>query len=49
MIAHRLETILMAKRVFRLDAGKLEEVTRSSHLGGQHMAWGSSFDCHGKQ
>ncbi|KAL6273422.1 hypothetical protein ACE6H2_024114 [Prunus campanulata] len=49
VIAHRLETILMAKRVFRLDAGKLEEVTRSSHLGGQHMAWGSSFDCHGKQ
>ncbi|CAL9026406.1 unnamed protein product [Prunus brigantina] len=49
VIAHRLETILMAKRVFRLDAGKLEEVTRSSILGGQHMAWGSSFDCHCKQ
>ncbi|KAK1276213.1 hypothetical protein QJS04_geneDACA011750 [Acorus gramineus] len=30
VIAHRLETVLMADRVFRLDGGKLEEVTHSS-------------------
>ncbi|KAK1288867.1 hypothetical protein QJS10_CPB19g00403 [Acorus calamus] len=30
VIAHRLETVLMADRVFRLDRGKLEEVTHSS-------------------
>lgn len=38
MIAHRLETILMAKRVFLLGDGKLEEVTRSSLLAGQHVS-----------
>lgn len=41
VIAHRLETILMAKRVFLLGDGKLEEVTRSSLLAGQHVSWGS--------
>lgn len=35
VIAHRLETVLMAKRVLRLENGKLEEVNRSSLLGGQ--------------
>ncbi|XP_038906373.1 ABC transporter B family member 29, chloroplastic [Benincasa hispida] len=30
VIAHRLETILMAKRVFILDGGKLEELPRSA-------------------
>ncbi|KAM1196926.1 hypothetical protein ACFX2I_008592 [Malus domestica] len=38
VIAHRLETILMAKRVFLLGDGKLEEVTRSSLLAGQHVS-----------
>uniref|UniRef100_A0A2N9GLP0 ABC transporter domain-containing protein n=1 Tax=Fagus sylvatica TaxID=28930 RepID=A0A2N9GLP0_FAGSY len=36
VIAHRLETVLMAKRVFLLDDGKLEELTRSTLLGGHH-------------
>ncbi|KAM7526043.1 hypothetical protein LguiA_015945 [Lonicera macranthoides] len=35
VIAHRLETILMAERVFHLDGGKLTELSRSS-LGGRH-------------
>lgn len=30
VIAHRLETVLMAKRVFILDGGKLEEIPRSA-------------------
>lgn len=33
VIAHRLETVLMAKRVFLLDDGKLEELNRSALLG----------------
>lgn len=32
VIAHRLETVLMADRVFLLDGGKLEEVEKSSLL-----------------
>ncbi|XP_059463489.1 ABC transporter B family member 29, chloroplastic isoform X1 [Corylus avellana] len=36
VIAHRLETVLMAKRVFLLRDGKLEELTRSTLLGGHH-------------
>lgn len=40
MIAHRLETVLMAKRVFLLKDGKLEELTRSNLLGGQHVSMG---------
>ncbi|KAM3737436.1 hypothetical protein ACB098_09G055600 [Castanea mollissima] len=36
VIAHRLETVLMAKRVFLLDDGKLEELNRSTLLGGSH-------------
>lgn len=32
MIAHRLETILMADRIFLLENGKLEEVTRTALL-----------------
>lgn len=40
MIAHRLETVLMAKRVFLLNDGKLEEVTRSNLLDGQHVSMG---------
>lgn len=36
VIAHRLETVLMAKRVFLLRDGKLEELTRSALLGGHH-------------
>lgn len=35
VIAHRLETVLMAKRVFLLDDGKLEELNRSALLGGK--------------
>ncbi|KAI4300487.1 hypothetical protein L6164_033861 [Bauhinia variegata] len=34
VIAHRLETVLMAKRVFHLDNGKLEELPRSTMLSG---------------
>ncbi|XP_068656810.1 ABC transporter B family member 29, chloroplastic isoform X2 [Aristolochia californica] len=33
VIAHRLETVRMADRVFLLDGGKLEEIPRSSLLG----------------
>ncbi|KAM5559422.1 ABC transporter B family member 29, chloroplastic [Rosa sericea] len=40
VIAHRLETVLMAKRVFLLSDGKLEELTRSDLLGGQHVSMG---------
>lgn len=40
VIAHRLETVLMAKRVFLLNDGKLEEVTRSNLLDGQHVSMG---------
>lgn len=36
VIAHRMETVLMAKRVFLLDDGKLEELNRSTLLGGSH-------------
>ncbi|XP_015161484.1 ABC transporter B family member 29, chloroplastic isoform X3 [Solanum tuberosum] len=35
VIAHRLETVLMAERVFLLDDGYLQEVPRSSLLDGQ--------------
>ncbi|KAJ9181376.1 hypothetical protein P3X46_009513 [Hevea brasiliensis] len=41
VIAHRLETVMMAKRVFILDGGKLEELT-SSNLFGGHSNSGSS-------
>ncbi|XP_028795544.1 ABC transporter B family member 29, chloroplastic isoform X4 [Neltuma alba] len=34
IIAHRMETVRMAKRVFLLDRGKLEELPRSTILGG---------------
>ncbi|KAA8518567.1 hypothetical protein F0562_016041 [Nyssa sinensis] len=36
VIAHRLETVLMAERVLLLDDGKLQELTRSSLLVGHH-------------
>ena len=32
VIAHRLETVLMADRIFKLDGSKLEEVERSAFL-----------------
>ncbi|XP_059668711.1 ABC transporter B family member 29, chloroplastic isoform X4 [Cornus florida] len=35
VIAHRLETVLMAERVLLLNDGKLQELTRSSLLVGQ--------------
>ncbi|GAA0158528.1 ATP-binding cassette [Lithospermum erythrorhizon] len=35
VIAHRLETVLMAERIFCIDDGKLNEVPRSSFLGDQ--------------
>ncbi|XP_010931129.1 ABC transporter B family member 29, chloroplastic isoform X1 [Elaeis guineensis] len=40
IIAHRLDTILMADRVLLLDRGKLEEVSKSSLLAqdGQHAS-----------
>ncbi|GAB4833374.1 ABC transporter B member 29, chloroplastic [Ancistrocladus abbreviatus] len=34
IIAHRLETVLMAKRVFCLNNGRLEEISQSSLVGG---------------
>ncbi|KAJ0089023.1 hypothetical protein Patl1_32539 [Pistacia atlantica] len=36
VIAHRLETIMMAKRVFLLNEGKLEELNRSTLLSSKH-------------
>ncbi|XP_058204903.1 ABC transporter B family member 29, chloroplastic [Rhododendron vialii] len=36
VIAHRLETVLMAERVFLLDDGKLRELKHSALLGGKH-------------
>ncbi|CAN7069788.1 unnamed protein product [Brassica rapa subsp. trilocularis] len=33
VIAHRLETVMMAQRVFLLEKGKLKELSRSSLLG----------------
>ncbi|KAE9465593.1 hypothetical protein C3L33_02499, partial [Rhododendron williamsianum] len=36
VIAHRLETVLMAERVFLLDDGKLRELKHSAVLGGKH-------------
>lgn len=36
VISHRLETVMMAKRIFLLDNGKLEELPRSTMLNG-HM------------
>ncbi|XP_027364890.1 ABC transporter B family member 29, chloroplastic isoform X3 [Abrus precatorius] len=35
VISHRLETVMMAKRVFLLDNGKLKELPRSTMLDGQ--------------
>ncbi|XP_030443609.1 LOW QUALITY PROTEIN: ABC transporter B family member 29, chloroplastic [Syzygium oleosum] len=35
VIAHRLETVLMANRIFTLNDGRLQELTRSSLLGGR--------------
>ncbi|XP_024019685.1 ABC transporter B family member 29, chloroplastic [Morus notabilis] len=37
VIAHRLETVLMAKRVFLLDNGKLEELSHSALLSDRHV------------
>ncbi|RDX92815.1 ABC transporter B family member 29, chloroplastic, partial [Mucuna pruriens] len=34
VISHRLETVMMAKRVFLLDNGKLKELSRSTMLDG---------------
>ncbi|XP_022767059.1 ABC transporter B family member 29, chloroplastic isoform X3 [Durio zibethinus] len=36
VIAHRLETILMADRIFLLQDGKLQELARSTFLAGHH-------------
>ncbi|KAL9428108.1 hypothetical protein AB3S75_030159 [Citrus x aurantiifolia] len=36
VIAHHLETVMMAKRVFLLDNGKLEELNWSTLLGSNH-------------
>ncbi|OMO68345.1 hypothetical protein COLO4_29711 [Corchorus olitorius] len=42
VIAHRLETVLMADRVFRLQDGKLEELTRSTLLAGHQNSLSST-------
>ncbi|GKC64120.1 ABC transporter B family member 29, chloroplastic, partial [Tanacetum coccineum] len=42
VIAHRLETVLMAERVFLLSEGKLQEISRSSLLVAQHDSLASS-------
>ncbi|KAH1227956.1 hypothetical protein AAZX31_10G069000 [Glycine max] len=36
VISHRLETVMMAKRVFLLDNGKLKELPQSTLLDGHH-------------
>lgn len=36
VIAHRLETVLMADRVFLLENGRLEEIDRSTLVDGRH-------------
>ncbi|CAI9097716.1 OLC1v1034188C1 [Oldenlandia corymbosa var. corymbosa] len=38
VIAHRLETVLMAKRILHLNDGKLEELSRSSVLAAQRSS-----------
>ncbi|XP_071689370.1 ABC transporter B family member 29, chloroplastic [Rutidosis leptorrhynchoides] len=42
VIAHRLETVLMAERVFSINDGKLQEIPRSSLLVAQHDSLASS-------
>lgn len=42
VIAHRLETVLMASRIFLLDDGSLHELNRSALLGGQQESLASS-------
>ncbi|KAJ9543612.1 hypothetical protein OSB04_023319 [Centaurea solstitialis] len=42
VIAHRLETVLMAERVFLLNDGKLQEISRSSLLVAQDDSLASS-------
>lgn len=42
VIAHRLETVLMADRIFLLSDGKLKELSRSSLLVDQHDSLSSS-------
>ncbi|KAI3667552.1 hypothetical protein L6452_42617 [Arctium lappa] len=42
VIAHRLETVLMAERVFLLNDGKMQEMSRSSLLVAQHDSLASS-------
>ncbi|KAL2323071.1 hypothetical protein Fmac_027450 [Flemingia macrophylla] len=36
VISHRLETVMMANRVFLLDKGKLKELSRSTILDGHN-------------
>ncbi|XP_076923692.1 ABC transporter B family member 29, chloroplastic-like [Bidens hawaiensis] len=42
VIAHRLETVLMAERIFLLNEGKVEEISRSSLQDGPHDSLASS-------
>lgn len=41
VIAHRLETVLMAQRILLLDDGKLQELSRSSLIDAQHASLAS--------
>ncbi|XP_027072655.2 ABC transporter B family member 29, chloroplastic [Coffea arabica] len=41
VIAHRLETVLMAQRILLLDDGKLQELSRSSLIDAQHTSLAS--------
>ncbi|TXG58246.1 hypothetical protein EZV62_016075 [Acer yangbiense] len=42
VIAHRLETVMMAKRVLLLENGKLEELNRSTLMGSHYNSLASS-------
>ncbi|KAK6139846.1 hypothetical protein DH2020_026421 [Rehmannia glutinosa] len=48
VIAHRLETILMAERIFLLNDGKLQQLSHSALLDGQHGSLATALAITGK-
>lgn len=36
IIAHRLETVLMAEKIYHLTEGKVQQLSRSALLDGHH-------------